>query len=254
MDDVTRYNIFISSPSDADEERKNVSAVLPYVGKALSEKKIALEPINWKDDLTLGVGNAQQKINDELIPSADLCIAIIKHKLGTPVNNSKSGTVNEINEFMALKKNIYLYVYEDKNNPLDEKARNFVGSIKDELVYYEYENVEDLKFKLYYDLIKMFSSAKCPIGGENIKTLIQFNPNDTHINSIMSENVVSLTDLGVLYFAINFESKIDPTQLTVTGYPKTPQYEFVNGTQPTGSVHIKFTAPCPDIVTIQLKQ
>lgn len=255
---ATIHEVFIASPSDTNEERECVSNVISYANKVLGTNDIYLDPIKWETDISPGLGQPQQKINEQLLnKDFSLCIAILKHRLGTTVIDDKTGTEFEIEYLLNKEKDIMLFIYDQKPNEEDEqykKLQNFISKIISKTIYVKYQDISEFKFMLFYHLIKRFYDVRDKLNGIVEDTFIQFNPNDPFQNRIKSKNVISLVDNGTLDFTINFDKEIDPAKLSVHGYERSSHHEIINPKQISASIQIKFFEPCPNTVTIRSAQ
>lgn len=94
---------FIASPGDVHVERQSACDVLYKWNAAHSLARHAIiEPVRMEthSQLTQG-GHPQDIIDHQLLGRCDVLVAIFWSKLGTPTDNHESGTVQEINEFIA---------------------------------------------------------------------------------------------------------------------------------------------------------
>lgn len=255
MQKTTVYKIFISSPSDVQRERDCIPKVFPYVGYVLMKENIALEPIRWEDRIIPGLGHPQSQINQHLLEGADFCIGILKNTMGTKINGGKTGTETELDYFLTQNKDIMLYRCKKvkKNPDADAKeVASYVGKIQHKLTYYEYENLNDFKFQLYYHLLKKFYDSKPLLRKAESSLFFQFNPNDFFVTRVKNKNVASITDNGILDYTLNFTVGIIIKNLSIVGYPQKVEYEIINlkENELSQSLRIKFKGPCPNLVTI----
>lgn len=107
----TTFRVAIASPSDVREERRVVREVIHNWNAAHSMSRgVVLLPVGWETDTTAMMGaRAQAIINSQIIDTADLLIAIFWTRLGSPTGKAQSGTVEEIQEFLAAGKPVMLY-------------------------------------------------------------------------------------------------------------------------------------------------
>lgn len=105
------YNVMIASPSDVTQERELTRKIIHEWNYVNSMKeKIALIPLGWETHSSPEMGDPAQKIiNRQVLEHSDLLIGIFWTRLGTPTNDFKSGTVEEIEEHIAKKKPTMLY-------------------------------------------------------------------------------------------------------------------------------------------------
>jgi hypothetical protein len=173
---IKEINVFIASPSDANVERQIILDKLETQFRRQKFEEISGGRIivNGWEELPSQVGLPQDIINQELVQSSHIIIAIIKHKLGTPIydriSNEKrsiSGTVEEL--MFAIKRQqvnelpigmIYFY----KDRPTTDKIENpqveneysevekFKEYIQDEMIFKYYSNVDELLQLICKDL------------------------------------------------------------------------------------------------------
>jgi hypothetical protein len=107
----TTFRVAIASPSDVLEERRVIRQVVHDWNAAHAmSRKVVLLPIGWETDTVALMGaRAQAIINEQIIQNADLLVAVFWSRLGTPTGAAASGTVEEIQEFLAAGKPVLLY-------------------------------------------------------------------------------------------------------------------------------------------------
>lgn len=259
LKDTVTFTIFISSPSDASDERESVSEVIDYLNQYLINKGIGLQPIKWEMSCYPQSGHPQNIIN-RVLNSSDLCITILKKEFGTPTTNYGSGTEEETMHFLNTNKDVMLYVYKN-NSHHDEQSdiKVFITKIRDRILYWEYKDTNDLKFKLYHHLLLRFSGEDTNqlqqrrSVGQKDKFFLQFKPKSI-LSIIKSQRIISLSDNGYLDFTIQFAKEIEANMLVITGYPIMPDYKIINHIGGKQYIRIKFEDPCPDIITITSPQ
>src|SRR5690625_4410626 len=100
---VKLIKIFIASPGDVLEQRNEVEQlILDWNNEHSDTKNIVLMPIRWENNSTASYAvnsSGQAIINEQIVKSSDILIAIFGNRIGTRTPNNKSGTVEEINVF-----------------------------------------------------------------------------------------------------------------------------------------------------------
>ena len=93
----TILSIFVSSPSDVDEERNRLEDVIRELNVTWSrDLGIRLELIRWETHAFPRFGEDPQAVINEQIPQDfDLFIGLMWYKFGTPTGRAGSGTVEE---------------------------------------------------------------------------------------------------------------------------------------------------------------
>lgn len=109
--DATACNVMIASPSDVQVER-NIARDVIHEWNAVnaSTRRIVLLPVSWETHSTPLMGDHPQSIiNWQVLKNSDLLIAAFWTRLGTPTQNSASGTVEEIEEHVSAGKPAMIY-------------------------------------------------------------------------------------------------------------------------------------------------
>lgn len=117
MKSVKVIDIFLSSPSDLLSERQKVKT---YIEQKIHIDGYKLNVILWEEKLpSMPTTNIQGEITERLLNPSDMLIGLFKRKFGTKTENSSSGTVEEIEEFIAQSKPVMLYFF---NYTIDRSA------------------------------------------------------------------------------------------------------------------------------------
>ena len=90
-------DVFVSSPSDLEEERDILGEVIDELNR--SSDLTVLRLIRWETHGVPGIGSSPQDLlNKELSPEdADIFIGLMWMRFGTPTDNAGSGTEEEFN-------------------------------------------------------------------------------------------------------------------------------------------------------------
>lgn len=105
------FRVLIASPSDLSEERE-VAADAVHEWNALhaAAQKAVLLPVKWETHATPQAGvRPQEAINYQLVDECDILVGMFWTKLGTSTGVAASGTVEEIDRFVAAEKPALLY-------------------------------------------------------------------------------------------------------------------------------------------------
>ena len=107
---ATIYRILIASPSDVAEEREIAKHVIyQWNADNAMESGIVLLPVMWETDVLPGMGQEPQSIiNEQIVADCDLAIALFWTRIGSKTNNARSGTVEEIRQVLANKKQVLI--------------------------------------------------------------------------------------------------------------------------------------------------
>ena len=108
---TTTVDILIASPGDVAAERDIVEqCILQWNAVHSRTTGIVLMPTRWERDATPDLKLAPQKrINKEIVRSSDLLIGVFWSRIGTATSRARSGTEEEILEFVDAKKRCLLY-------------------------------------------------------------------------------------------------------------------------------------------------
>ena len=110
--------VLIASPSDLTEERISATdAINEWNVQHSAAQGTVLLPVKWETHAAPSSGvRPQQAINDQLVSDSDILIGMFWTKLGTKTGVAESGTVEEIDQFVAAKKPAMLYF---SSRPID---------------------------------------------------------------------------------------------------------------------------------------
>jgi hypothetical protein len=125
---------FIASPSDVGPERDEACQVISEWNAAHSlERKAIIEPIRMETHARLEQGKHPQEIlNSQLLGRCDFLIAVFWSKIGSPTNEAKSGTIDEITNFASRKgqDNVLLF-FSNKSLQISEINETDIKALKD---------------------------------------------------------------------------------------------------------------------------
>lgn len=154
-------NVVVASPSDIPEIRGQI----PFMFMRWSARRsdVQLMPIMSESHASPRFGGEPQSLlNSDLLPQADLLIALFWSKVGTPTENYPSGTIEEVERFCAMKGDdramVYFYSKPILEAPtalnLDELTRlkEFKASIQKRSIYHEFSSEDGLEADLHRHL------------------------------------------------------------------------------------------------------
>jgi hypothetical protein len=154
------YRVMIGSPSDLAEERMAATgAVNEWNAQHADAEGAVLLPVKWETHAlpTSGV-RPQSVINDHLVDRCDILVGMFWTKLGTPTKVAASGTVEEIDRFVAAGKPAMPYfsqrnVGKGKVDPKQAaKLKKFKAATYKKSLVGTFATVADLKRVLLRDL------------------------------------------------------------------------------------------------------
>lgn len=135
MKTVNLIKIFIASPGDVVKQRNEIEKIIwEWNNEHLDSKSVILMPVRWENNSVSSYRedtDGQAVINEQIVKSSDILIAIFWSKIGTRTSNGISGTVEEINVFFEThKKGIGIFFV---NDPVSDE------SIKDRKMVLKYQ-------------------------------------------------------------------------------------------------------------------
>lgn len=152
------YSILIASPTDVVVERDIVSACARDWNSAHTASGVNLRDVRWELDALPAMGErGQALINRQLVDDADILIGIFKARIGTPTGISASGTIEEIDRFIAAGKPVMLYF---STGPIPHNhdpeqfrlLRDYKNQIASRGIYAEFVDENDLRAKVSRNL------------------------------------------------------------------------------------------------------
>lgn len=117
------YRVLIASPSDLAEERQAATdAINEWNAQHAMAEGVVLLPVKWETHATPRSDiRPQQAINEELVKSSDILVGMFWTKFGSNTGVAESGTVEEIDQFVADSKPALLYF---SRRPVDPNTIN----------------------------------------------------------------------------------------------------------------------------------
>ena len=218
---ITKYSIFVASPSDLDEERFAVEEVVSELNLTYSPvNNLVIELLKWETHSAPGISNLhpQKIINQDIGNDYDIFLGIIWKKFGTQTDEAESGTQEEFNN--AIKKykldnNSVQILFYFKNavpktiNEIDPeeliKIREFKNSLKEQkTLYSEFNSVDDFKSSLRIHI---------PI---RLNTLIENHKNGIVETLPIIINKIEEDDLGILDYSEMYQSLLNDSTISLT--------------------------------------
>jgi len=193
---ISKYRVFLASPSDLIEEREAVSEVVAELNLTYGNpNNIVIELLKWETNSAPAISKISvQDIVNKDIPEYDLFIGLLWMKFGTPTKYFGSGTEEEFNlahnKFISDDKSLQILFY-FKNSPphsLDSinpeqlaKVMTFKNSLGTKnVMFWDFNALDELqKFLRIHipsrvnDLIKNSSISKELSLSENVIEEIQ---------------------------------------------------------------------------------
>lgn len=146
------YKIMIGAPSDIKDEVETAIKVIYDWNNINAEiQRTVLLPLHWSISTYPITGiHPQKAINQQVVNKSDLLICIFGAKLGTPTENSESGSVEEIEEHLKAGKPVMLFFKKIVNiNNIDieqiSRLKKFKEKIGQSALYAEYTDIGEFK-------------------------------------------------------------------------------------------------------------
>jgi hypothetical protein len=125
------YRVMIGSPSDLASERQVASdAVNEWNAQNSDSTGVVLLPVKWETHALPAVGRPQAIINNQLVDRCDIFIGMFWTRLGTNTGIAVSGTVEEIDRFVAADKPTMLYFSSRKVLPTAVALKHQTAALK----------------------------------------------------------------------------------------------------------------------------
>jgi hypothetical protein len=162
------YRVLIASPSDLNEERQAATeAINEWNSQHAAAESVVLLPVKWETHATPRSGvRPQEAINEELVRTSDILVGMFWTRLGSNTGVADSGTVEEIDEFVAATKPAMLYF---SHRPIDpnainlrqqKKLRAFKDSTYKNALIGSFTGTDDLQQTLLRDLLSQVRKMK----------------------------------------------------------------------------------------------
>lgn len=194
---ISKYKIFLASPSDLSEERENINQVIAELNQTFgNQNNIVLELQKWETNSAPAIStNGVQSIINNDIPEYDLFIGLLWMKFGTPTKEYGSGTEEEFNiayeKFIKDSNSVQILLYFKNSVPKSLtdinpeqliKVREFKSSLGEKnVLYWEFNLKEELERLLRIHIPKRI---------QNLKS----TQNHTEISNEISTEIVIVED------------------------------------------------------------
>lgn len=150
----------VASPSDMKEERVIIPETIHRWNAAHSlRRSVIIHPVLWEThSIPLQGKRPQAIINEHLGAHCDFLIALFWTRFGSDTGKAPSGTVEEMNEFLAADKPVLLYFANKTVNPEDldleqfEKLKAFKKQRRSDGIQFDYNDINQLKEHLVVHL------------------------------------------------------------------------------------------------------
>ncbi|MFY0481133.1 DUF4062 domain-containing protein [Flavobacterium sp. PLA-1-15] len=159
-ENISKYRIFLASPSDLTEERESIDAVVSELNFNYgNQNNIIIEVLKWETNSAPGISNTgvQDLINND-IPQYDLFIGLLWMRFGTPTKLFGSGTEEEFElahlrflkdpssiQILFYFKNALPATFDDIDPDQLSKVKKFKSSLGEKnILFWDFDQNEDL--------------------------------------------------------------------------------------------------------------
>jgi hypothetical protein len=173
------YRILIASPSDLAEERQAATeAVYEWNAQHAGAESVVLLPVKWETHAVPQSGvRPQEALNRQLVRASDILVGMFWTKLGTNTGVAESGTVEEIDQFVAADRPALLYF---SSRPIDpnkidlkqhRKLRNFKTATYKKALVGTFSTIAELRQTLGRDLVRHVRELKASAPSRRVRRL-----------------------------------------------------------------------------------
>lgn len=175
------YRVLIASPCDLTEERQAATEVINEWNAIHSAaEQTVLLPVKWETHASPQSGiRPQAAINEQLVQTSDMLIGMFWTRLGTVTGVAESGTVEEIDQFVATKRPAALFF---SSRPIDpnridlkqhKKLRQFAKATCQNALTGTFATLEELRNAILRTLTNEIRKLKPARAGLQNKKLEQ---------------------------------------------------------------------------------
>jgi hypothetical protein len=178
------YRILIASPGDVIEERRVIPEVV-YAWNAshAAAMRVVLLPVMWESHAAPEMGDRPQAIiNKQIVADCDMLIGAFWTRIGSHTGVAESGTVEEIEQFLAAGKKVMLYFSSQPIAPgsIDpdqyRRLTEFKAKVRKEGLVEDYSSVAELREKLGRHLLRVVRELPRPLENASAPTTVMDSP------------------------------------------------------------------------------
>ena len=218
---VTVYDLLISCPSDVTQYIDAAENVVHRFNRSFGQShNIIVRTRHWSKDVWSQVGHSPQKtINNQIVDSSDMAIVVFWTRFGTSTQKYGSGTEEEIERLIGMKKQVFLYFLDKQINPFQidpdqyKKVQDFMNKYRDKCVYFRVADENQLEYKfmtdleLYFQELTQKQKTKNSSGGIEILWVDDKPENNVYARNKLEQCglsfVLALSTQQALYFMKN---------------------------------------------------
>lgn len=161
------YRVLIASPSDLTEERDvATNAINEWNAQHADTEGVVLLPVRWETHALPTTGTRPQDAINPLVRSSDILIGMFWTRIGTKTGVAESGTVEEIDLFVAAAKPAMLYF---SRRPIDPdridtrqhgRLRKFKEATYKRALTGSFRSLDELRQTLVRDLTRQVQQLR----------------------------------------------------------------------------------------------
>jgi|RhiMethySRZTD1v2_1073278.scaffolds.fasta_scaffold11797_2 hypothetical protein len=185
MDYEGIVRVILASPNDVGPERKLVARVIDRINATLADRNLQLKLYRWETRAYPGfhLKGRQCKIDDALeIEKADLFIAILWKRFGTPVHDARSGTEHEFklayNSYLKNNRPHIMFYFKEvsvsrlKKEELKQyrKVKKFRDEFPEEGLWWTFKSTREFEDQLFGHLA-LFIKDHYPVLAQQTSTV-----------------------------------------------------------------------------------
>lgn len=153
--DAKIFKVLVASPGDVGDERNVIPEIInEWNAINASISKVVLMPIKWETHSAPLLGDRPQAIiNKQLVKDCDILVGLFWTRIGTNTGVSISGTAEEIEQFVEMKKPVMLYFSQALVDPdkIDIGQFTILKKFKEKMrlqgLTESYQNIPDFRQK-----------------------------------------------------------------------------------------------------------
>ena len=161
------YRVMIGSPSDLTYERQVATdAINDWNAQHAAAEGAVLLPVRWETHATPQAGiRPQEAINRQLVDACDMFVGMFWTRLGTSTGVAPSGTVEEIDRFVAQGKPAMLYfsgrpAAPNADSKQGAKLRKFKAATYKEALAGTFSSADELRQVVLRDLTRQVRAMR----------------------------------------------------------------------------------------------
>lgn len=220
---VTKYSIFVASPSDLEDERTAVDEVVKELnGSYGASKNIVLDVVKWETNSAPGFskGHVQDLIDEDIGMDYDLFLGMLWTRFGTPTDKAGSGTeqefLNAVKRFRSGSSSMQILFYFKDSAPKSLAEINAAQLLKIEEFKKSIHSQNGLTWNFdTVENLKNFLRIHIPKRIESITNSVLL-PNKIEVPSETDNSDEEFDDLGLLEYSELYENYIGDSTNSLT--------------------------------------